>query len=181
MKLGYVAALAFSLTAIAVGLQGQQIAKAGDRAPDFSAAGSDGKTHTRASLTKEGPVFLYFIQDGCPVNDDALPHFKRLQEAYKGRARIVGVYDGDARAFARWNQTQKVPFLVLYDPQMTVIKAYKARRSPWAIQVNPDGRIGNVWAGYSRGELEKLSKAMAGKGAVARVDFKGAPANVTYG
>jgi peroxiredoxin len=148
-------------------------------AAGFTAPGSDGAEHTLASLTEDGPVFLYFIQMTCPVNNDAVPYFKRLSEAYEGR--LVGVFDGDERSFVRWQREHDVPFLVLFDPDMKIIREYDAKRSPWVVEVARDGSVANVWPGYSAPDLDKISGRMAAGGEVAAVSFAGAPADTQYG
>src|SRR5262245_15000408 len=35
-------------------------------APSFDVQDTDGKTESLADLTKNGPLFMYFVLDGCP-------------------------------------------------------------------------------------------------------------------
>lgn len=153
----------------------------GTKAPNFSAKGSDGKTHTLASVTKSGPVVLYFIQSTCPVNAEAMKYFNRVGAAYKG-ARLVGVIDENAAGYKEWAKEFKPTFPVLFDPNKTIIRAYQAQASPWAIHVK-NGEIAKVWDGYSAKYLTELnaSVASAAKSAPKKLDFKGAPTLPAFG
>jgi peroxiredoxin len=162
---------------------GQGLAKVGSEAPDFSAKGTDGKTHTLNSLSQKGDVFLYFISETCPVNADAVKYYNRLSAAYKGKATFVGVINGDEKVYKAWQKTYKSPFTVLYDPDLKIIRSYKANASPWMIQVSKTGKIAKVWPGYSTPALKEINAALAKAGGtkVAKVDLKGAPADMAFG
>ncbi|HRF60072.1 MAG TPA: peroxiredoxin family protein [Fimbriimonadaceae bacterium] len=157
--------------------------KKGDSAPAFSAKTSDGKTHTLKSLTGQKPLVLYFIGSTCPVNAQAVKYYNRVAAAYKGKVNFVGVIDADAAGFKSWQEKFKAPFPVLLDPDMKIIKAYKAERSPWTIMVDKTGKIQKEWAGYSVGEINELSASIAGatKGATAKIDTSGAPTSPRAG
>jgi peroxiredoxin len=153
------------------------------KAPAFSAKGTDGKTHTLSSLTEKGDVFLYFAQDGCPVNDQAIKYYNRLAEAYKGKATMVGVYDGGEGAFRAFSNRHKANYLFLHDPDLKIVRSYKAQASPWMIHVNKEGNIVKVWTGFSVDYLNQMSAAMAGaaKTAVVKIDTTGAPQAARFG
>jgi peroxiredoxin Q/BCP len=175
--------LALGAIAAATAMMGSQgVWKAGDRAPDFTAIDTNGKSHTLTSLLAQGDVFLYFISDTCPINAQAVKYFNRLSAAYKGKAQIIGVINTDKKGYAAWQKTFKAPFPVLLDPKLKVIRSYKANASPWMVQVK-DKKIARVWAGYSGPYLKEINEAMAtaGDAAVAKVDFGGAPADYQFG
>lgn len=157
--------------------------KPGASAPAFSAAGSDGKDHSLKSLTGDKPLVLYFIGESCPVNNQAVKYYNRVAEAYKGKVNFVGVIDGDKAKHAQWQAKHKAPYTVLFDPDMKVIRSYKAERSPWTILVGKDGKIVKEWVGYSIGEIDELSAEMAkqAKVALAKIDTSGAPASPRAG
>jgi peroxiredoxin len=157
----------------------------GKPAPDFSAIGSDNKTYTLKSLTQNEVLVLYFIKNGCPVNNQAMPHFKNLGEHYKDSDKVnfIGVFNGDARAFEAWNRQFEVPFTVLLDSSREIINAFGATRSPWVVKIGSDGNIAKVMPGYSQTSLESLHAMMtrdAGKD-LAKIDFSGAPDQTRFG
>lgn len=156
----------------------------GKPAPAFTATGNDGKTHTLESLTKGSTLVLYFIKDGCPVNSDAIQYVNKISAAYKDnvKVKLVGVFNGDAKAFERFNSRFKVPYLVLYDPGYSLIKSYGAKYSPWLTRV-AEGKVAKVYPGYSVESLADLNALMARDGGVAKaaISFEGAPAQETFG
>ncbi len=157
--------------------------KAGADAPDFSAKGTDGKAHALKEYTEKGDVFLYFIGDSCPVNAQAAKYYNRLHSAYLGKAPILGVINTDAKGYKEWQEKFKPPFNSLYDPDLKIIRSYKANASPWVIQVSKAGKIAKVWSGYSAPALKEINAAMAkAAGAkLATVDLSGAPAEMAFG
>jgi peroxiredoxin len=175
-----------SMLALSVVLSvGQQAAQPA-MAPDFSAKGSDGKTHTLKSLTAgDRTVVLYFIQSTCPVNADAIAYYKQIAANYKDNKKValVGVIDEDEAGYKEWMKQFDAKFTVLYDPELEVIRSYKAMASPWIIEVNPKGEMAAVQRGYSAQRLRELNALMAKAGGVAagKLDTSGAPASEQFG
>jgi peroxiredoxin len=173
-----------ALIAVAsLAMAGQGLPKVGSTAPEFSAVGTDGKTHTLKSVTGEKDVFLYFISETCPVNAQAFKYYKRLSESYKDKANLVGVINADENGFKTWQKQFNAPFTVLFDPDMKIIRSYKAQASPWMIQVSSEGKIKKIWTGYSGPFLKQINTAMAAAAGVAEanIDLKGAPADFMFG
>lgn len=154
------------------------------KAPDFSAKGTDGKTHTLASLTKKDKALvLYFIGNTCPVNAEAIPFYKEISKAYKGKVNFVGVIDADEEVYKDWQKEFGTKFTVLYDPDLEIIKKYKAIASPWSILISPDGEIVKTYSGFSGKSLQSLSDEMAKftKREAAQINTKGAPKDDIFG
>lgn len=153
------------------------------KAPAFSAKASDGKTHTLQSLTRNGPVFLYFIKAGCPVNDPVAKHYNAIATAYAGRANFVGVINADEAGFKSWNAEHRLGFPVLFDKDKTIIRVFQARRSPWVVQVRRDGTIEKVWSAVSVNVLEEINQAVARAAGTnpKKLNFSGAPTRMTAG
>jgi peroxiredoxin len=171
-----------ALGALVLG-QGRTQFQVGAKAPAFSATASDGKTHTLQSLNAKGPVFLYFIKDGCPVNNQAIKYYNRVGEAYKGKATFVGVFDGNEAAFKRFAAEYKPTYPVLFDANKSIIRSYNAERSPWVVEVNAQSTVAKIWRGYSEKDLKELNASLAGaaKTSAQKVDFAGAPGSTRYG
>ncbi len=157
--------------------------KAGTLAPAFAANGTNGKAHTLKDYTAKGDVFLHFISTTCPVNAAAQKYYKRLSSAYTGKATILGVINTDAKGYTAWQKEFKVPYQSIYDPELKVIRSYKANASPWVIQVSKAGKIVQVWPGYSATALKEINAAMAKAAGtkIAQVDLSGAPAEMAFG
>lgn len=158
--------------------------KAGANAPAFSGQASNGRTISLASLRRNGrPTVLYFIGHTCPVNAQAVRYYNRVAEAYKNRVNFVGVIDTDRAGYTTWQRRFNSPFPVIFDPEMRIIKAYKAERSPWTIFIDKDGKIQNEWPGYSIGEINELGEAIARANRIrpVAIDTSGAPQTPRFG
>ncbi len=151
--------------------------KAGKKAPAFSAAGTDGKTHTLASHIKQGTTFLYFIKEGCPVNHQAAPHVQKLAAAYGEKANLLGVYNGSVVEAKSWIKRYKATYPLAEDSNLKVIRSYGALYSPWLVAVDKSGNVEKVFEGCSPKELAEINKMMADNAGVkaAKLDFVGAP------
>lgn len=151
--------------------------KVGSTAPALSATGTDGKTHTLKSLTKEGPIFLYFIKEGCPVNHRAAPFVTKLYGEYDEKARVVGVYNGSEEAAKSWAKRYGAKYLILADPKLTIIRGYGVPYSPFMIVVGKDGKVTKVLEGLSQKELQTANTLMAAacNAKLSAISFEGAP------
>lgn len=167
------AVLAVGACAIAM----QDSVKRGANAPDFSAAGTDGKTHTLDSLTKDGPVFLYFIKIGCPVNHRAAPFITEIEKAYGEKGNVVGVINGSVADGRQWAARYGAKYPILADPKLSIIRSYGAPHSPFVIAVGKDGKVSQVLDGLTAANLQSLNGSVATslKAKSANLDFKGAP------
>lgn len=152
-------------------------AKVGAKAPDFTASTQDGKSHTLKSLTKDGDLVLYFIKIGCPANHRAAPFFKKIDDAYKGKANIVGVINGSVSDAKAWSKEYGTSFPILSDASMKIIRGYGAVYSPWAVIVGKDGMVKKVLQGGSPKELPEVNATAARNAGVkvATISFAGAP------
>ncbi|MBX3119982.1 MAG: redoxin domain-containing protein [Fimbriimonadaceae bacterium] len=175
--LGFGLAVGVAALGIAVGSSQQTPVKSGQKAPDFSATGTDGKTHTLSSTTKKSATVLYFIKEGCPVNHRAAPFLSKIAEKYGADANIVGVYNGSVDRAKAWAKTYKATYTILADPDYKIIESYKAPYSPFMIVVGKDGKIAEVYTGAGPKDLPKINELCsknADKKMVA-MDFTGAP------
>lgn len=152
-------------------------AKAGAKAFNFEATATDGKNHSLKSLTKDGDLVLYFIKIGCPANHRAAPFFKKIDDAYKGKANIVGVINGSVSDAKAWSKEYGTKFPILSDANMKIIRGYGAVYSPWAVVVGKDGMVKKVLQGGSAKELPEVNAAAARNAGVkvATISFDGAP------
>lgn len=178
-----IAAIGFGVLALAPQAADAQATKVGASAPEFSLPGSDGKTHTLASLQeKNGFTYLYFIKNGCPVNNKAIEYYNRLYTSYKGKVAFVGVFNGDKSAFESFKAEFKPPYTVIFDPSQELVKKYEVQRSPAVIKIEK-GQVAQRWKTYSVAELGEL-QASFGKASGVKIDpldFSGAPTSPRAG
>lgn len=145
--------------------------------PALTLAGSGGTSRALADLHRDGPLYLYFIKDKCPVNHHALPYYARLYEALGEPKAFVGVIHGDADLYAAWQAQYQAPYPVLLDPDKAWIRHFEAERSPWVVEVLRDGSVGRVWRGYGVDAIAELNEALADTRGVepAEIDTAGLP------
>lgn len=126
-------------------------------APSFRAEADDGRTYALADLAQAGPLALIFIKDGCPCSVAAGPYYGRLAESYGSRVRFFGVIDGDIEVARRWARANHVPFPILCDPGLRIVREYKAENSAYFAIIAPGGAIDRYWPGYSAEMLKEAS------------------------
>jgi peroxiredoxin Q/BCP len=99
--------------------------KEGDKAPAFSAAGSDGKTYTLKELARQTVVLYFYPRDntpGCTI--EACEFRDHLAEFRKAGALILGVSTDDLDRHAGFIEKQKLNFVLLSDPDKKLHQAY---------------------------------------------------------
>jgi len=130
-------------------------------APVFQTEATDGQRYHLDTLTKEGPILLMFIKEGCPCSESAQPYFNRIYDAYGSRLKFFGVYDGQVPEAQTWAKNNQVPFPILADPDLKIVHAYKAESSAYVALVAKGGTIEKLWPGYSNEMLGDLSRRLA--------------------
>lgn len=158
-------------------------AASGVTAPEFVAPDSEGKSVDLAKLAAAGPVFLYFVQDGCPCSIEAQPHFERLYQRYKGEIAFVAVSDADAPHAKKWKSEFSVPYSVVPMPKQDVMHLYSVKRSVYSLLIGKGQKIIKMWPGYSADMLRSLNEEMAAAIGRKAEDFdpKLAPIEMTSG
>ena len=146
----------------------------GAKAPEFELPDQDGRRHTLGSLLADGPVVLYFYPaDFTPGCTKEACSFRDLhQELLRAKLRIVGVSPQDVESHRRFADRHHLNFLLLADPDKSVVKAYDldgplgfgVRRGTYLI--GSDGRIrDSVLADLRIGAHEDFVRAAIKSGA----------------
>jgi len=100
----------------------------GDRAPEFSAVAQNGERVRLSDFLGRKNILLYFYPkdytDGCTQQActirDSFPALSRLD------AIVLGVNPDDAGTHQMFSSSYNLPYLLLSDPEKTVIRAYGA-------------------------------------------------------
>lgn len=152
-------------------------------APSFRARATDGATYDLADITKESPLVLVFIKDGCPCSADAQRFFNRLHEAYGKEARFLGVIDSDDAHARAWGHQHRTTFALLIDPDLAIARAYQAESSAYMAVMEKGGVIDRLYPGYSVTMLAEASERIARLAGVAArpIDASGAPDELSTG
>ncbi|WP_422927923.1 peroxiredoxin family protein [Singulisphaera sp. PoT] len=134
---------------------------ASQAAPGFDSQATDDRSYRLEALIQEGPILLAFIKDGCPCSTAAQPYFNRLHDAYGTSLKFFGVFDGSVSKAKAWAAENKVRFPILADPELKIVRAYKAENSAYVALVSKGGTIEKLWPGYSSEMLKDVSLRLA--------------------
>ncbi len=99
--------------------------KEGDKAPSFSADGSDGRTYSLKDLAGQTVVLYFYPRDntpGCTV--EACEFRDQFAGFRKAGAVILGVSTDSLKSHAGFIEKQKLNFVLLADTDKTIHQAY---------------------------------------------------------
>jgi peroxiredoxin len=133
----------------------------GAKAPSFAATDLQGKNCSLASLTTDRPLVLFFVELHCPCCKGAKPYIDRIQRYYGDRCNVVGVINAKPDMALAWSKTVQPRFDVIPDPDMKIIRAYRAQRGVYTTLVAPGGRIVKAYPGYSQSMLREITTSIA--------------------
>jgi peroxiredoxin Q/BCP len=97
----------------------------GDKAPDFSLAGSDGKKHSLSEFLGKNVVLYFYPKDdtpGCTI--EAKEFNKQIADFEDKNAVVIGVSKDGLESHDKFRKKYALDFLLLSDPDSGVIKAY---------------------------------------------------------
>lgn len=99
----------------------------GKKAPDFSLAGSDGKRHTLAGYAGKTVVIYFYPKDntsGC--TKEACGFRDSYQELTDRDVVLLGVSKDSITSHNKFIESFNLPFVLLSDPDTTMMQAYEA-------------------------------------------------------
>ena len=134
--------------------------KAGDRAPDFKAATSEGNEVSLADFKGKHVVLYFYPRDDTPGCTKEACAFRDHFAEFKARGTVVlGVSADPVRSHAKFAKKFKLPFTLLSDADRKTVEAYGVwgekqfmGRKFMGIHrvtflIGPNGRIKNIWTG----------------------------------
>jgi peroxiredoxin Q/BCP len=99
----------------------------GQKAPDFDLEGSDGKKHSLADYAGKNVVLYFYPKDDTPGCTKEACGFRDSMEAVtKANAVVLGVSRDNIDSHNQFISKFNLPFTLLSDPQVEVMKAYGA-------------------------------------------------------
>jgi peroxiredoxin Q/BCP len=139
-------------TSVAVAMrQSDTELKVGDKAPDFSLVGSDGKTHTLSDLKGKTVVVAWFpkaFTSGCTAECKSLKESGEAIRAFDVSYFAASV--DDAETNKKFANSLELDFPVLADPEKAAAKAYGVVNATrpvafrWTFYIKPDGTIAEI-------------------------------------
>ena len=151
-----------SVSVAMIAIAGQSLTP-GDMAPEFWTHSIEGKRLSLKDLRGEGVVFLYFIRDGDPVNNEAMNMIHRMIRAYypNDHAKFFGVINADQDRARSWNAERNPPYKLLLDPKLELVYKYKIESSPAIVEIDAEGRVVKEWQGFSGYWLKDMNGFLA--------------------
>ena len=120
----------------------------GDKSPDFSLQGTDGKTHSLDSFSGKEGYLIVFMCNHCPYVIAKTDALNALQEKFGDKIAIIGInssdpaYPGEGmdkmKAFV---EEKGLQFPYLLDDAQTVAKAYGAVCTPDPFLFDKEGKL----------------------------------------
>ena len=139
--------------------------QAGVTAPEIRLPLIDGREFSLNQARKRGPVVVAFFKVNCPVCQLAFPYLERIYKAYSGSQKFtfVGVSQNDARDTQDFNRKFGITFPVLLDDsrKYPASNAYGLTNVPSVFMVSSEGEVEFSSVGWSRQEVEELSRRLA--------------------
>lgn len=137
----------------------------GDVAPEFRLSGSDGKEHSLSDYRGKTVVIYFYPRDNTPGCTKEACGFRDNQALLeKLNAVVLGVSKDSLKAHDKFIRDFSLPFTLLSDPELGMMKAYAAFgekimygktvvgciRS--TVVVDPDGKVIKHWKKVAKAE-----------------------------
>ncbi len=137
----------------------------GQKAPDFSLEGSDGKTHSLADYAGKRVVIYFYPKDSTPGCTKEACTFRDLHGQLQDlEVMVLGVSKDSLASHDKFIAKFGLPFVLLSDPDTTMLQAYHAfgekvmygKKSLGTIRstvvIGPDGTVLKHWAKVKKAE-----------------------------
>ncbi len=122
--------------------------KSGDKAPDFSLKGVDGKTYSLSNFAGQEGLLVIFMCNHCPYVKAKIGAIVKLYEKWRDKIAVIGINSNDPaylqegmenmRGFAK-ESNMRFPYLL--DETQEVAKAYGATCTPDPFLFNKDHKL----------------------------------------
>ncbi|OQW96574.1 MAG: peroxiredoxin [Verrucomicrobia bacterium A1] len=137
----------------------------GNKAPAFSLKGSDGKTHALKDYAGQTVILYFYPKDNTPGCTKEACGFRDLHSSLRNKdAVVLGVSKDSLESHDHFIADFKLPFVLLSDPDASVMKAYGAWGEKLVygkpvtgtirstVIIGPDGQVLKQWAPVKNAE-----------------------------
>jgi peroxiredoxin Q/BCP len=137
----------------------------GKKAPDFDLEGSDGKRHSLEEYAGKSVVLYFYPKDSTPGCTKEACGFRDDYRKLTDRGVVLlGVSKDSIASHGKFIAAQGLPFVLLSDPDTTMMQAYQAygekvmygKKSTGTIRstvvIGPDGVVRKHWAKVAKAE-----------------------------
>lgn len=142
----------------------------GDKAPAFSLAGNDGKTHKLADHKGKRVVLYFYPRDMTPgCTTEACDFRDNLGRIAKAGAVVYGVSKDSLGSHDKFRDKHELNFTLLSDPDLRVHKAYGAWGEKTMYGKKTEGVIRSTFLIDDKGKLAKVWRHVKATGHVGKV------------
>ena len=136
--------------AAAIGCAGAAALEIGQKGPDFTLAGTDGKVYSLATLKDAQAVVLVFTCNHCPVAQAYEDRVIELAKSYKEKGvSVVAISPNDPEIVPQDSfenmlkraEAKEYPHPYLYDADQSVAKAYGATCTPHVFVLDQERKL----------------------------------------
>jgi peroxiredoxin Q/BCP len=137
----------------------------GKKAPDFDLEGSDGKRHSLKEYAGKSVILYFYPKDSTPGCTKEACGFRDDYRKLTGRgAVLLGVSKDSIASHGKFIAAQGLPFVLLSDPDTTMMQAYQAygekvmygKKTTGTIRstvvIGTDGVVRKHWARVAKAE-----------------------------
>ena len=137
----------------------------GKKAPDFDLEGSDGKRHSLKEYAGKCVILYFYPKDSTPGCTKEACGFRDDYRTLTDRgAVLLGVSKDSIASHVKFIVAQGLPFVLLSDPDTTMMQAYQAygekvmygKKTTGTIRstviIGPDGVVRKHWARVAKAE-----------------------------
>ena len=136
---------------------------AGDPAPDFELPDLRGQRHSLADALSRGPALVVIWKPSCGTCDLAFPYFQRLADAFDSLEPLA-ISQEESAETGDFAAQYGLTFPILLDGEgWPVSQRYDPEATPTFFLIAPDGTIDMTSAGFSKEELNEVSRRVAGR------------------
>ena len=101
--------------------------KTGDKAPEFTLSDKDGNKISLSDFYGKKVVLYFYPKDNTPGCTRQACAFAASYKKFKEKdVAVIGVSKDSAASHAKFAEKYGLPFILLSDPELEVIKAYGA-------------------------------------------------------
>ena len=128
--------------------------------PPFQFSDTAGRTHSAAEWAGKHAIVFFFVSTDCPLSNNYVPEFNRIQQQYEPRGIAFYAVQGDATVAAdevrRHVKAFGYAFPYLFDPQESLASFTGANVTPEAAVLSPTGQL--LYLGRIDNRLEDFGK-----------------------
>lgn len=128
--------------------------------PNFNFTDTNGRAHTVAEWSGKHAIVLFFVSTDCPLSNNYVPEFNRIEQTYAPRGIAFYAVQGDATIAAdevrRHAKDFGYTFPYLFDPQESLATFTGATTVPEAAVLSPRGDL--LYLGRIDNRLEDYGK-----------------------